>query len=82
MGCSVNREVKTHDAASEGRLRLEETWGIQVEGIRLSAAGYMLDFRYRVLDPEKAAALFDRKTKPYLIDQESGAKFMIPPYPL
>lgn len=57
---------------------VEETWGIRVEGIRQSAAGYMLDFRYRVLDPEKAAPLFDRKTKPYLIDQTSGKKFQVP----
>lgn len=57
---------------------LEETWGIRVDGIRRSAAGYMLDFRYRVLDPEKAAPLFERKTKPYLIDQASGKKFQVP----
>lgn len=57
---------------------VEENWGIRVEGIRQSAAGYMLDFRYRVLDPEKAAPLFDRKTKPYLIDQASGKKFQVP----
>jgi hypothetical protein len=56
----------------------EETWGIRVEGIRQSAAGYMLDFRYRVLNAEKAAPLFDRQTKPYLIDQTSGKKFQVP----
>ena len=81
MGCSSSSEVKTQGFASEHGLRLEETWGIRIEGIRLSAAGYMLDFRYRVLDPEKAALLFDRKTKPYLIDQKSGAKFMVPSPP-
>jgi hypothetical protein len=57
---------------------IEERWGIQIIGIRQTAAGYMLDFRYRVTDPEKAAPLFVRKTKPYLIDQASGAKFAVP----
>ena len=38
----------------------------------------MLDFRYRVIDAKKAAPLFVRATKPYLIDQETGAKFMVP----
>jgi hypothetical protein len=60
---------------------LDENWGIRVEGIRQSAGGYMLDFRYRVLDAEKAAPLFDRKTKPYLIDQTSGTKLHVPNTP-
>jgi len=70
------------EAESENELiSLQDKWGIKIEGIRLSAAGYMLDFRYRVIDPEKAAPLFDRQTKPYLIDQESGAKFIVPSPP-
>jgi hypothetical protein len=46
--------------------------------MRLSANGFMLDFRYRAVDPEKAVILFDRQTKPYLIHESSGAKFLIP----
>lgn len=57
---------------------IEERWGIQISGIRLTSAGFMLDFRYRVIDAKKAAPLFNRKTKPYLIHQETGAKFMVP----
>ena len=57
---------------------LEDRWGIQIKGIRLSAAGYMLDFRYRVVDPEKAGPLFKRQIKPYLVDQANGAKFIVP----
>ena len=62
-------------------LRMEEEWGVRVLQIRLSAEGYMLDFRYRVVDAEKTAPLFDRKTKPYLIDQATGAKFLVPEPP-
>lgn len=57
---------------------MEEHWGIRITGMRLTASGFMLDFRYRVTNAEKAAPLFDRKTKPYLIHQETGAKFMVP----
>jgi hypothetical protein len=46
--------------------------------MRLSAAGYMLDFRYRVTDPEKAALLGDRRVRAYLIHQDSGAKMVVP----
>jgi len=52
---------------------IEKHWGIQIERLRLTAAGHMLDFRYRVTDVEKAKPLFLRQTKPYLVSQ-SGAK--------
>jgi hypothetical protein len=57
---------------------LEQIWGIKVESTRLSAGGYMVDFRYRVLDVNKAAPILDRRVKPYLVDQASGAVFVVP----
>ena len=57
---------------------LKEKWGIKVESARLSAGGYMIDFRYRVLDADKAAPILDRRVKPYLVDQASGATFIVP----
>ncbi|MEW6101504.1 MAG: hypothetical protein AB1481_04345 [Candidatus Omnitrophota bacterium] len=56
-------------------------WGIAVEGARLSAGGYMVDFRYRILDPDKAEKITGPKVKPYIIDQASGAKFIVPTPP-
>jgi hypothetical protein len=58
-------------------LDLSEQWGVQVIGLHLTAAGYMLDFRYRVTDPAKAAPIFLRKNQPALIDQASGHKFTV-----
>lgn len=57
---------------------VEQKLGIEIIAIRLSAAGYMLDLRYRAVDPERATILFDRKTKPYLIHETTGARFLIP----
>lgn len=72
-------EVQTSATEETASLHdLERRWGIQILGLHLSAGGYMLDFRYRVLDPEKAAGLFVRSDKPYLIDQASGRKFLVP----
>ncbi|MGD9549318.1 MAG: hypothetical protein AB7V45_17480, partial [Candidatus Krumholzibacteriia bacterium] len=45
---------------------LSEKWGIDITGIHMTAHNYMVDFRYRVLNADKAKALFDRQTKPYL----------------
>ena len=57
---------------------LSEKWGIELVAMRSTAAGHMVDFRYRVLDAEKAAPLFKRQTKPYLIHQESGKVLAVP----
>jgi hypothetical protein len=53
-------------------------WGIAIDGLRLTASGYMLDFRYRVLDARKARPLFERKTKPVLRDEATGAVMSVP----
>ncbi len=47
----------------------------------LSAAGYMLDFRYRLVDPNKAAPLFDERDKPHLEHPRTGAKLIVPTPP-
>lgn len=60
---------------------LKDRWGIKVERATLSAGGYMVDFRYRVLDAQKAAPILDRSIKPYMIDQATGAKFIVPDPP-
>jgi hypothetical protein len=61
--------------------QLEEQWGVKVERASLSTGGYMLDFRYRGLDATKAAPILNRTIKPYLIDQATGAKFIVPTPP-
>lgn len=71
------REPVSTEVQSE-KDRLEEQWGIKVESAMLSAGGYMVDFRFRVLDAAKAARIFDRRTMPYMIDQATGAKFIVP----
>jgi len=58
-----------------------EDWGIEVKTIMLSAAGYMLDFRFKVLDAQKAEPLFGRKVQPQLIDASSGAVLIVPSPP-
>ena len=60
---------------------LEEKWGVRPLSMRQTAKGYMLDFRYRIIDAEKAAPLFSPKIKPYIIDQASGAVMAVPDVP-
>jgi hypothetical protein len=71
---SCTKSVTTNNLAPE----TVEQWGIAITRMHLTANGYMVDFRYRVLDPVKAAELFVRKNKPYLIDQKSGKVLAVP----
>ncbi len=57
---------------------LRQKWGVEVLGIQATATGYMLDFRYRVVDAEKAAPLLDRRIKPYLIVEKDDARLEVP----
>lgn len=66
--------IREDPASQNGETKL----GIRLEGLRLSAAGYVLDFRYRVIDPVRAAPLLDRKIRPYLLDEASGAQLGVP----
>jgi hypothetical protein len=60
---------------------VEATYGIRVESLRLTAAGSMLDFRYRVLDAQKAAPFLNGKIQPLLLDEARSAKLGVPDTP-
>ncbi|MES9968868.1 MAG: hypothetical protein ABW092_02470 [Candidatus Thiodiazotropha sp.] len=57
---------------------LAERWGIELLSLRLTAGGYMIDFRFRVLDVEKSKSFFDHRVKPLLVVERSNAKLPIP----
>ena len=69
--------VQLEDQAAQ----MEERWGVRILGIRQTAHSYLLDFRFHVMDPEKAKPLIDRHAKPYAIDEASGLKLSVPDMP-
>ncbi len=86
-GCSMGHHGKRSIASGEVPPPLSPTvaandltrqWGIESHGVRLTAAGYMLDFRYRVLDPQLAAPLLDRRVRAYVEVQKSDARLTVP----
>ena len=76
-GCATTGGEAPQAAAPE-EPTLEERWGVEVVALRLTGGNYMLDFRYKVLDPEKAAELFERANKPVLIHDSTGARLEVP----
>lgn len=82
-GCSTPPEVALNqEHGSTQAASLEASYGIRVDGLRLSAHGYILDFRYRVLNPENAAPILDAKKTVYLVDEARGAKLGVPQSPV
>lgn len=82
MACSTApASAVASPAAAGATTEVEATYGIKVEGLRLTAAGSMLDFRYRVLDAQKAAPLLNGKIQPALLDEARGAKLGVPDTP-
>ena len=55
-----------------------EKWGIEIISLNLTAAGYMIDFRFRVHDVDKALIFFDSRINPYLLVEKSHAKLPVP----
>jgi hypothetical protein len=56
----------------------EKDFGIKVVSLRPTAGGQMLDFRFRVIDPEKAKAVLDKNKKAFLLDSKTGKTLPVP----
>ena len=79
LPCNAANVENKSDVSKDEKLALtEKKWGIRPLSIQLTAAGNMLDYRFRVIDPDKAMALMKRGDNVYLIDQASGMRFAVP----
>jgi len=52
--------------------------GIRIESLRPTAAGHMLDLRYRVIDPSRASEVLNRNNKAFIIDQTTRKTLPVP----
>ena len=53
-------------------------FGVDQMRVRYTASGASVEFRYRVVNPDRAAMLSDKRATPYLIDEQTGIKLMVP----
>ena len=53
---------------------VEEKFGIRITHIAVLADGGLIDFRFQVLDSDKAAALFELESRPLLYVEANGKK--------
>lgn len=74
--------VEAVGSITEGNaVGLADQYGVQIEGLRRTAAGSMLDMRYRVLDAQKAAPFLNGKIQPYIVDEVRSARLGVPDTP-
>ena len=53
-------------------------WGIDSLVVKWTESGEVIRFSWRVLDPERAKALSDKKVEPSLIDPKAGVSLVVP----
>jgi len=53
-------------------------WGVDALTVRWAESGEVIRFSWRVLDPEKAKLLNDKKAEPVLIDPQARVKLVVP----
>lgn len=56
----------------------EVVWGVDSISTKSVESGAMIRFTYRVLDPQKAKPLSDKRLKPYLVDERAHVKLVVP----
>jgi hypothetical protein len=56
----------------------EGVWGVGELRVKVAESGSLIRFNYRVLDPEKAVALNDKRAEPVLFDAQAGVKLVVP----
>lgn len=54
---------------------------IQVQHVRMSAHGRIVDLRYKVSDAEQLKLVGNKELKPLLVDQKTGEKLVVPSGP-
>jgi hypothetical protein len=53
-------------------------WGVDALAVKWSEQGEVIKFTYKVVDPEKAKPLNDKKAEPVLLDAQAGVKLVVP----
>ena len=56
----------------------EGVWGVGELRVKTAESGQLIRFNYRVIDPNKAAALNDKKVEPKLFDTQAGVSLVVP----
>ena len=68
----------SHRLPRQASLYYEGAWGVDSLTVKLAESGELVRFSYRILDPDKAAPLNDKRNEPSLIAPQAGVSLVIP----
>ncbi len=74
---AVNPYRRNRFAGKAGRY-YKLVWGIDSLSVKLVESGELVRFAWRVLDPQKARLLNDKKLEPALVDPQAGVSLVVP----
>jgi hypothetical protein len=74
---ATGRYVPNRFAGKAGRY-YRFVWGIDALNVRLVESGELVRFTWRVVDPQKAGALSDKRLEPALQDPQAGVSLVVP----
>lgn len=72
------RGAQLQRLSGRAEMYYEGVWGVSELRVKVAESGELIRFNYRVLDPNKAAALNDKKIEPELFDAQAGVKLSVP----
>ena len=64
--------------AGRAGMYYKSVWGIDSLSVKWAESGELIRFAWRVLDPDKAKMLNDKKVEPSLIDPQAGVSLVVP----
>ena len=70
--------ARANRLSHRAEMYFEGVWGVGELRVKVAESGELIRFNYRVLDPQKAAALNDKKAQPELLDVQAGVKLVVP----
>lgn len=53
-------------------------WGVDTLSVKLVESGELIRFSYRVVEPNRAKVLNDKKSEPMLVDTHAGVQLVVP----
>jgi hypothetical protein len=75
---AVPRRYRAHPVSASARQYYALIWGVDMLSVKSAESGEIIRFTYRVIDPEKAKTLNEKKNEPSLIDPGAGVKLVVP----
>jgi hypothetical protein len=64
--------------SQRGEMWYARRFGVDQMRVHYTASGASVEFRYRVVDPDKAAVLSDKHATPYMLDEQTGIRLLVP----